>query len=122
MGMDEISLRNYAHLGDAVWELFVREKMVTATQNAKKLHDLTTEKVNAGYQCNLLSTIEENLTEYEKEIVRRGRNLHVPVSRRQNQADYRMATAFETLVGWWYFNDRPRMYEVFELIEKSGNF
>lgn len=28
--MEEINLRNYAYLGDAVWELFIREKQSTS--------------------------------------------------------------------------------------------
>ncbi len=34
--MEEINLRNYAYLGDAVWELYIREKTIRQTNNAKK--------------------------------------------------------------------------------------
>ena len=34
--MKEMNLRNYAYIGDAVWELFIREKTVKLTENAKK--------------------------------------------------------------------------------------
>lgn len=43
--MEEMHLRNYAYLGDAVWELFIREKTVKLTDNSKKLHEITTSKV-----------------------------------------------------------------------------
>ena len=33
--MEEINLRNYAYLGDAVWELYIREKTIRQTNNAK---------------------------------------------------------------------------------------
>lgn len=116
--MEELNLRNYAYLGDAVWELFIRKKTVLETQNAKELHKITTEKVNAKFQNELLQQIQFYLNEEELDILRRGRNLHVPVGRKSNQAEYRMATAFETLIGWWYSNDKPRLEEIEKIIEK----
>lgn len=119
--MEELNLRNYAHLGDAVWELFVREITVLKTQNAKELHKLTTDKVNAKYQHELLLKIQDKLTEDELDIVRRGRNLPVPIARKSNQSDYRMATAFEVLIGWWYKNDTIRLDEIFAEIKEIFN-
>jgi len=116
--MSEINLRNYAYLGDAVWELFIRERTVLKTQNAEELHKLTTEKVNAKFQHDLLIAIQAELTQEEIEIMKRGRNLPIPVSRRNNQSDYRMATAFETLIGWWYENDKSRLEQIKELLLK----
>lgn len=120
--MEELNLRNYAYLGDAVWELFIREKTVLETSNSKKLHNITTAKVNAGFQCELLNSIEKELTEEEHEISRRGRNLQIPIARRSNQGEYRQATAFETLIGWWYTNDKKRLNEMLEKIEKDLDF
>lgn len=108
--MEELNLRNYAYLGDAVWELFVREITVLQTQNAKELHKITIEKVNAKVQHDLLMKIQDELTEEELEIMRRGRNLPVPIARKSNQSDYRLATAFEVLIGWWYKNDSDRLH------------
>ena len=119
--MDELNLRNYAHLGDAVWELFVREITVLQTQNAQELHKITTDKVNAKYQHELLQKIHPLLTEEELDILRRGRNLPVPVARKSNQGDYRMATAFEVLIGWWYKNDTIRLDEIFAAIRDIFN-
>lgn len=116
--MDEINLRNYAYLGDAVWELFVRENTILNTQNAKELHKITTERVNAKFQHELLLKIQELLTEEESEIMRRSRNLPIPVARKSNQADYRMATAFEALIGWWYLNDKNRLEEIKQVLTK----
>lgn len=110
--MEELNLRNYAYLGDAVWELFIREITIHKTQNAKELHQITTEKVNAKIQHDLLMQIQKKLTEEELEIMRRGRNLPVPVARKSNQGEYRMATAFETLIGWWYKNNPARLEEI----------
>ncbi len=114
--MEDLNLRNYAHLGDAVWELKVREKTVLLTQKTKELHKLTTQKVNASYQMEALKLIEPFLDEKEQELIRRARNLQVPTSRRSIQNEYRHATAFEVLIGFLYLNNKTRLEEIF-LIE-----
>lgn len=120
--MEEMNLRNYAYIGDAVWELFIREKTVALTGNSKKLHEFTTAKVNAGFQCELLQLLEPFLTQEEQEISRRGRNLSIPIGRRSNQGEYRQATAFETLIGWWYENNKERLEYILKEIEKQMVF
>lgn len=116
--MEEMNLRNYAYLGDAVWELFVRERTVLVTQNSKELHKITTDKVNAGFQHDLLIRIQDLLTEEEHDLMRRSRNLPVPIARKSNQAEYRMATAFEALIGWWYTNDKMRLEEIEKFLKE----
>lgn len=111
-----MNLRNYAYLGDAVWELYIREKTVKATNNAKKLHQITTNLVKTSCQCELLHFLEPNLTEEELELTRRARNLPIPVGRRNIQTEYRQATAFETLIGWWHINDKNRFNEILILL------
>lgn len=120
--MEEMHLRNYAYIGDAVWELFIRDKTIKLTENSKELHIMTTEKVKMGFQSELLHFLEELLTDEEHEIARRGRNLSIPVGRRQNQSEYRQATAFETLIGWWYLNDKSRLEEVLKKTEEFIKF
>lgn len=115
--MEEINLRNYAYLGDAVWELFIRKKTILMTNNAKKLHRYTTNLVKTHTQSELLHYIDKYLTEEEKEIVRRARNLPIPVGRKNIQVEYRQATAFEALVGWWYTHNTERMEEIFRICE-----
>ncbi len=113
--MEELHLRNYAHLGDAVWELKIREQTIYQTQNTKELHKLTTSKVNATYQANLLRLIEPHLNEDELDLVRRARNLQVPISRRAIQTDYRQATAFEVFIGYLYINNKERLNEIYSI-------
>ena len=117
--MQEMNLRNYAYIGDAIWEVFVREHTILQTNNSKDLHKLTTDKVKASYQSELLKSIEEELSEEEHELARRGRNLSIPVARRSIQAEYRQATAFEVLIGWWYLQDKNRLEYFFNKFEKN---
>lgn len=118
----DLKLRNYAHLGDSVWEVFVRNYTITKTSNTKILHKLTTDRVNAKFQRQMLEYIESELTEEELEIVRRARNLSIPIARRSIQKDYRCATAFEVLVGIWYLEDNERLNIIFEKIKKIDFF
>lgn len=112
-----MNLRNYAYLGDAVWEIFIREKTIQQTNNAKKLHQITTNLVKTSTQCELLHFLEPNLTEEEIELTRRARNLPIPVGRRNIQSDYRQATAFETLIGWLYLNNKQRLDNILKILE-----
>ena len=120
--MDEISLRNYAHIGDAVWELFVREYTVLKTQNIKKLHTLTTERVRASFQATLLNDLNNILSEKELDIARRARNTSIPVARRSNQAEYRQSTAFEALIGYWYLHDKNRLAFILDIFRTREDF
>lgn len=117
--MMEINLRHYAYLGDAVWELWIREHTIHIAKNSKDLHQITTNMVNMEFQCKLLHELEQSLTDEEFEIERRGRNLSIPVGRRSNQSEYRQATAFEVLIGWWYLNNKERLEYFLDEIAKK---
>lgn len=109
MQKEIIPLRNYAHIGDAVWEVFVRDYTIFKTSNSKILHKITTDRVKASFQKEMLEAIASDLTEEEQELARRGRNLPIPVARRSIQHEYRPATAFEVLIGFWYIHDKSRL-------------
>lgn len=117
-----VVLRNYAHIGDSVWEVFVRTYTIFKTSNSKILHKITTERVNATFQKDMLTLLEPELTEDEHEIVRRARNLPIPVGRRSIQADYRKATAFEVLIGYWYLHDKDRLEYIYNLLKQTEFF
>ena len=121
MVKEELVLRNYAHIGDSVWEVFVRTYTIYKTSNSKLLHKITIERVNATFQKDMLNFIMPSLNNEEQEIARRARNLPIPVGRRSIQADYRQATAFEVLIGYWYLHDKTRLEEIYNII-KSPEF
>ncbi len=119
---ESVPLRNYAHLGDAVWEIFVREYTINKTSNIKTLHKITTAKVNAGFQSDMLNLIMPELTDEEKDLARRARNLPIPVARRNIQQVYRCATALEVLLGIWYLHDKQRLNYFFEKLKQTEFF
>ena len=119
---EKMVLRNYAHLGDTVWELYVRNYTVLKTSNAKVLHKITTERVNATFQKEMLDFISDDLTEDELELTRRARNLPIPVGRRHIQAIYRQSTAFEVLIGYWYLHNSERLNYFYEKFKQTEFF
>lgn len=130
MNNSDFSPRSYAYIGDAVYELFAREKTVLISDKPEKLHKATSSIVNAEFHAELLGFIEDFLNDNERELVRRARNLPVTTSRRTNQAVHRLSTAFEALVGYLYLTDNERLQALYDYIEpmveakivkKSGN-
>lgn len=119
---EAIALRNYAHIGDAVWDVFVREYVIYKTSNSKLLHKMTTDRVNAVFQKDMLNYITPDLTDDELELVRRARNLPIPIGRRSIQKDYRQSTAFEVLVGFWYLHDNERLNYFYKKFKSTEFF
>ncbi len=113
----DIPIRSYAHIGDAVYELYVREKTIYMTPKPEKLHKITTKLVNAAFQADLLAYIKDFVTEKEKDIIRRARNISVTTARRINQKLHRLSTAFEALIGYLYLYDKERLQEVFKYLD-----
>jgi ribonuclease-3 family protein len=102
--------RALAFLGDAVFEIFLREMAVArGLSQSKDLHTFTTERARATAQVALLHELKPLLTEAELEIVRQGRNVAVSTARRSEQAAHRQATGFEALLGALYLTDQKRL-------------
>ena len=75
---EEVNLMSpliWAYVGDCVYELYIRTKLVNETNlKPHKLHIESIKYVKAGAQAKRLEEIFDNLTEEEQDIVRRGRN------------------------------------------------
>lgn len=112
----EIPIRSYAHIGDSVYEVFVREKTVFLTSRPEILHKITTSVVNAEFQAGLLDKLDKFFNEKEADIARRARNLAVTTARRTNQKLHRLSTAFEAVVGYLYLFDKDRLSQLFAFI------
>lgn len=105
--MEKESVRAYsplvlAYLGDAVFELMVRERLVTADHSRPAaLNRRCASIVCAQGQSRLVEAIMADLTEEEEAVYRRGRNAHSPtMAKNQTVGDYRRATGFEALCGY----------------------
>ena len=104
-----------AYLGDAVYELVIRNMLVKKGNcPVNRLHRAAIGYVKAGAQARIMDRIEPLLTEEETEIFRRGRNAHSPTTAKNASVlEYRRATGFEALIGWLYLKeDTERMFEL----------
>ena len=116
MKLKEVEAREYsplalAYLGDAVYELAIRTFVMNhGNTQVNKMHKKTAGLVKAEAQANL----EEELTEEEKAVYRRGRNAKsVTMAKHATMKDYRMATGFEALMGYLYLTEQmERMAEL----------
>lgn len=116
----DIPLRNLAHLGDAVYELFERERQVIASATVRKLHQQVVSRVNSKEQARLLEVLKPNLSEDELDICRRARNLKPGGFRRNvEQTVLRQATAFEALIGYRFLTDETRLQELLALTDEE---
>jgi len=121
--VNTMSPLTWAYIGDAVYELYIRNHLIEKTNlKPNKLHRKAIKYVKASAQAQILESLQDILTDEEKEIVRRGRNTenhHLP--KNANPADYMYATAFEALIGYLYLTKQEeRMQEILlKVIENS---
>ena len=117
---DIMNMYQLSFLGDAVFELMVREYAIS--KNVVKLNDLqelTLEFVTAKKQAYFVDMLTKNqlLTEEELDILRKGRNIKTHKSPKNcDMITYKRSTAFEVLIGYLYINDKNRLKEVFNYI------
>ena len=111
-----------AFMGDAVFEQFVRERILHGgTVGADKMHRAAVRYVKAAAQEQALRAMMQELTEEELSVVRRARN-HKITSKPKNAdpVTYKMATAFEALVGYLYLSgQKDRLAEIMERAAKT---
>jgi ribonuclease III family protein len=100
-----------AFLGDAVYELVVRQLYLLPPQRINDYHQKVVAQVRAEQQAHHLRTIEPHLNPTELDWVRRGRNA-APKSRRADPGEYQRATGLETLIGYLYLTDIQRLDEL----------
>jgi len=107
-----------AFIGDGVYGLLVRERLVMINRPVGTLHKKSVELVNAHAQALAIQNIMDKLTEDEVAIYKRGRNANsVKHPKNSDLTEYRMATGLEALFGYLYLsNNQERLYELFNMI------
>lgn len=111
-----------AFVGDGVFELLVRERLLArGSMPARKLHHESVKKVRAAAQARAYPVLEAALNDEERSILKRGRNAvtsRVPKS--CTPEEYRKATAIEALFGYLYLKGGlERITELFSLIDEQ---
>ena len=124
----DINTTALAYIGDAVYEIYARKHVLKAgTANVDMLHKYAVHFVCADGQAKALKALMTDfLTEEEVSLAKRARN-HKTVSKARSAGPvtYKLATAFEALIGYLHLcGQTERMeeiiYKAFEIIE-GGN-
>lgn len=105
-----------AFVGDAVYSLFVREKLAEINRPAGALHSLSVNYVRAGAQAKVAAALLGQLTEQELAVFKRGRNLHTGnTPKNATDAEYHAATGLEALFGYLQLSgNTERARQLFE--------
>ena len=108
-----------AYLGDGVYELYVRTYVLEQGNcQSQKLHAKSQKFVSCGAQEQFLERLMPQLSEDEREVVRRGRNAKTHSKPRSaDYGTYHAATGFEALWGYLYLaGETARLQQLFEII------
>lgn len=117
--LHEMSPIALAFVGDGVYELLVRARLVERTRLVPNhLHRHAVRLVSAKGQFTAFEAIEPLLTEQEQAVLRRGKNSSkATVAKHATPQEYRASTAIEALFGWLYLqNQNDRIEELFDII------
>ncbi|GLC79137.1 Mini-ribonuclease 3 [Lacrimispora brassicae] len=111
--LKEVDIKTYsplalAYIGDGVYELIVRTKVMNhGSTQVHNMHKKSAKLVNAGAQAGIIRRLleDEDLTPEEVAVYKRGRNAKaVTTAKHATVVDYRTATGFEALCGYLYLN------------------
>lgn len=107
--MKEVDVHSYspltlAYIGDSIYDLIIKSLVINqGNRQVNKLHKETSMYVQASTQSLMMRAMQEELTEEEHAVYKRGRNAKsVSPAKNQSITDYRRATGFEALLGYLY--------------------
>lgn len=110
---------NLAYIGDAVYDILVRERLVClANRPVNKLHNNAAKIVNAKFQAKAAVYLMESFTEKEVSVFKRGRNANANhKAKNASESDYHYATGLEAVFGYLYLDGQlDRLKELFDKI------
>lgn len=107
-----------AYIGDGVYELFIRTYVLSrGNMPVNKMHKASRELVRAGAQAKLYHLIQDELSEEELHVLKRGRNAKsISAPKNADITEYRHATGIEALIGYLYLEGKiERIQELIEM-------
>ncbi len=107
-----------AYIGDAAYELYIREHLIKEIINVNDLQKESIKYVSAKAQRKILEYLEENdtFTKEELSLIKKGRNTKTHKSKTTDIITYKKATGLECLIGYLYINDKKRFNEIMEKV------
>lgn len=121
VNLNQMSPLTLAFIGDGVYDLLVREKLVCeANRPVGVLNSEKIKTVCCKAQAKIANELLPNLNEEETSVFKRGKNAHaMTVPKNAKRIDYHTATGLEALFGYLYLKgSSDRLRELFEIIEK----
>ena len=121
MDVNLINIITLAYLGDAIYEVYIREYLIkNGIAKVEELQKEAIKFVSAKSQAKILDNLLENdiLTDIEIDVVKRGRN-YKRTSHPKNTdiMTYKMTSGFEALIGYLYMDNQiNRLNEIIKLI------
>ena len=115
----QVPVLTLAYVGDSAYDLILRTYFAeTTTLHGKPLHDLVQKYVTAKSQAKAADGLQEELTEEETAVFRRGKNARPEtVTKHASAAEYYKATGLEALIGYLYLSGRT--VRAAELVRKG---
>lgn len=114
-----------AYIGDSIYDLFIRTMILSkGNRHVTQMHRDSVHFVKAHSQAVSAYEIESILTEDEMRVLKWGRNAKSNTTpKNADITDYRMATGFETLIGYLYLNGENErlshlMHKAYEAAQK----
>ena len=108
MNVDEINIITLAYLGDAVYEVYIRNYLINkGIAKVNQLQEMAIKYVSAKSQSRILNFLINNnlLNPEEIDIIKRGRNYkRESHPKNTNIITYKTSSGFEALIGYLYFN------------------
>jgi ribonuclease-3 family protein len=114
----QISPVTLAFVGDAVYSLYVRERLTLEVGGkTADLQRASVKVVSAKGQSAFMDKVLPALTEEEEDVFRRGKNAKKSTkSKSASHLEYNRSTGFEAVIGYLYLTGRTeRMKELFAL-------
>jgi len=122
--INSINIIALAYLGDAIYEVYIREKLLE--KGIAKVDDMQKEAVkyvSAKAQSKILEDMINNniLNDEEIDVVKRGRNYKRSIHPKNTDIiTYKKSSGFEALIGYLYLKNKDRLKEVLEFIEVTN--
>ncbi len=115
INLTDVSASELAYVGDAVYEILVRERLLDRREGTAHPSTYSLSYVTAQAQSAAFARIEDSLTEEETWIFKRGRNsVHGCIPKSATAQEYRRATGLEALMGYLWLSGRfDRARELF---------
>lgn len=110
-----------SYIGDGVYELWMRLYHLWPPRKIQTYHQQVVAQVRAETQAQQLAKLQEQLSDVERDVVRRGRNAAAGKPKRLDAETYAQASGFEALLGYLYLTNPERLQALLGYLDQAGS-